>query len=315
MPTPQFNFRDATRTQAKASILIEGLSGKGKSGLALLFAHALCDDWSGIYALDTENKSLDLFQGLTASIGEPFGTFKKFDLTDVHGYAPSNYLLARDAAVKAGAKVFINDSITHMWTMQGGVLDLVSDVQSRITNKASAWGDDTVVKEKQKIYATARDPRVHVISTVRVKEKIGMDTVDGKTSIVNLGEQEIMMPDFKYEPDLVLHMVRAGNMNGVPPKAKVIKSRYAIFQDHQEYEFTEDLLKDLVKYLNEGADPKELLERQRLEIIDEITRILDEDTSKKTMFPILKEQQGVKDIKLKDMDLTVLKTLLGILYA
>ena len=37
--SPQFNFRDATRTQAKASILIEGLSGSGKSGLALLLGY------------------------------------------------------------------------------------------------------------------------------------------------------------------------------------------------------------------------------------------------------------------------------------
>ena len=51
------NFRDATRQQAKASILIEGLSGRGKSGLALLLGHALAgNDWSKVYAGDGENR-------------------------------------------------------------------------------------------------------------------------------------------------------------------------------------------------------------------------------------------------------------------
>lgn len=312
-----FNFRDATRAQAKASILIEGLSGKGKSGLALLIAYALTNDWSKVYALDTENKSLDLFQGVNSSLGVPYGTFKKFDLTPYTpgAYAPSNYLGARDAAIAAGAEAFINDSLTHMWTMTGGVLDLVTAAQANMRNQAAAWGDEKVVEEKQKIYATARDSRIHVISTVRIKEKIGMESEDGKTKVVSLGDQQIMMPDFKYEPDLVLRMVHAGNQNGTPPRARVIKSRYAIFADDTEYDFTEALLKDLVKYLGEGVDPAELLERQRLEIIAEITQLLDADVSKKTMFPMLKEQQGVKDVRLKDMELPVLRTLLGILYA
>ena len=154
--SPQFNFRDATRTQAKASILIEGLSGSGKSGLALLLGYYLSGKkWENIYALDTENKSLDLFQGVQASTGVPYGTFKKFDLTELHGYTPSNYINAREAAIHAGAEVFINDSLTHMWTMKGGVLDLVSEVDKSNSGrvKYNAWGDPTVVAEKQKIYA------------------------------------------------------------------------------------------------------------------------------------------------------------------
>ena len=34
-------WRDATRQQSKASIVIEGLSGSGKSGLALALAYIL----------------------------------------------------------------------------------------------------------------------------------------------------------------------------------------------------------------------------------------------------------------------------------
>jgi len=38
MLDPRFKSRKAQRTQCKASIMIEGLTGKGKSGLALMLA-------------------------------------------------------------------------------------------------------------------------------------------------------------------------------------------------------------------------------------------------------------------------------------
>lgn len=309
-------FRDATRQQSKASILIEGLTGKGKSGLALLLAVALAgDDWTKVYCTDTENKSLDLFEGLTMSTGEKCKPFKKVDLLPTHGYAPSNYLLCKENAIKAGAEAMINDSITHMWQQEGGVLDLVSQVQakdSRKYNNYTAWGAPEVKAEKQAIYNVVRDSRVHVISTVRVKEKF---EINSEHTLTSLGEQEQQMPDLKYEPDLVLHMIKPGAMNGTPPTAKIVKSRYAIFQEGEIYQFTDSIIQQLVDYLKEGTDPGELLEKQRVDYINIIKGILDSDVSKKTMFPVLKEQQGHKETPLTELPLDVLQTLLGILLA
>ena len=94
------NFRKAARQKLKASIMIEGLQGSGKSGLALLLAKALASSDDKIFAIDTENKSLDLFQGLKSSTGENFAEFNKADLTIADGYAPSNYLALRDEAIQ-----------------------------------------------------------------------------------------------------------------------------------------------------------------------------------------------------------------------
>ena len=62
-------FRKAARQKLKASIMIEGLQGSGKSGLALLLAKALTDDWDKIYAIDTENQSLDFCVPLRCASG------------------------------------------------------------------------------------------------------------------------------------------------------------------------------------------------------------------------------------------------------
>src|SRR5690554_3176088 len=120
-------FSDVTRAQSKASIVVQGLSGRGKSGLALMIGYVLAgDDWSKVYALDTENRSLNLFEGIATHLGDKFGRFKKFDLLKVHGYRPSHYISAKQAAVENGAIVFVQDSISHAWNGPEGVLQLVS---------------------------------------------------------------------------------------------------------------------------------------------------------------------------------------------
>ena len=69
-------FELAERIACKASIMIEGLAGSGKSGLALMLAYALAggfkpenqtpekqkEIWKTVFAIDTENKSLNLLE-------------------------------------------------------------------------------------------------------------------------------------------------------------------------------------------------------------------------------------------------------------
>lgn len=307
------DFRDARRQQAKACIMLEGLSGKGKSGLALLLAKTLAGgDMQKVYAVDTENKSLDLFEGIRLNTGDICAPFKKMDLFSISGYAPSKYLKAKENAITAGGSVYIADSITHMWQREGGVLDLVANVKG--INKWTAWNDPTVKKEKLGILETIRDHRIHVISTVRVKEKHEQVTGDsGKQEIQSIGEQQEQMPDLKYEADLVLHMLKPGNQDGSAPRARVIKSRYTIFEEGAIYEFTENIALQLKAYLEDGADPAILMEQQRKEYAELIKATLDNDVSKATMFPVLKKEAGYDGTALKDLPLNALRELLTVL--
>lgn len=319
MNSPNLQWRDATRQQSKACIVIEGLSGSGKSGLALAIAYILADkDWNKVFDVDTENKSLDLFQGLTLHTGDVITSFKKLDLLPIHGYAPTNYVGCKESAKIAGGKVFIADSISHMWNSKGGVLDLVGEAKAKdkYMDNYRVWGLPEVRKEKNAIFDAVRDSDIHMISTVRVKEKHEFVTdANGKSVLKSLGEQEIQMPDLKYEPDLVLSMVSSGAINGTAPTATVLKTRYAIFQQGETYTFTEALIQQLKDYLEEGADPEILKEQQRVEYVQQVTDILDNNPSSATIFPVLKEQIGKKDVPLKELDLQSVRTLYSMLIS
>lgn len=304
-------FAPVTRAQSKASIVIQGLSGKGKSGLALMIAYVLSGgDWNKVYGLDTENRSLNLFEGLATHLGSTFGRFNKFDLLKTHGYRPSHYIAAKEAAMQCGAAVFIQDSITHAWNGPGGVLQMVSKLEAENSkvNKFNAWGLPEVMFEKDSIFEMIRDPELHMISTVRLKEKFEMVTGEG---IKSMGEQQIMMPDLKYEPDLVLDMIHSGTIAGRAPRAKVIKSRYAIFSEGESYDFTQEILEQLRDYLADGADPAILVEQQRVEFINEIKQILDGSASKRTVWEIYKAEYGVAEVPLNELSLDVARRLLS----
>lgn len=313
---PLFKFEDATREQSKASILIEGLSGKGKSGLALLLGYYLAGgDWTKVFDIDTENNSVQLFTDIPSSGGMKFEKFKIGKFTPDLKYKPSNYMLFKDAAVDAGASVVINDSISHAWTYEGGILDMVSNLKKSVKryerDSYAAWGDDSIVEEKQKLMQLFRDHRCHVISTVRVKEKMEYDKDEhGKTVLTSLGEQQIMQADVKYEPDLVLHMVSPGRAVGNTiehPKARVIKSRYVILREGETYEFTPALCEDLRKYLEEGTSPEEILEKQRQEYISGITDYLDKHQNAVAIWNVAKKDRGYENTPITDMPLEALK--------
>lgn len=302
-------FRKVERQKVKASIMIEGLQGSGKSGLALAFAKVLCDDWNNIYCIDTENQSLDLFDGIKLHDGEVVKDFNKVDLTPEDGFAPSNYMTLREDAIKAGAEVVIMDSISHMWNRKGGLLDKVTEAQASGLDNYRSWGTDENRREKELIFDLVRSHQAHIITTVRSKEKFGLefDETRNKNKVVSLGEQQIQQEGLKYEPDLVLRMVSAGHTDGTPPKALVLKSRYAILRVDEEYEFTAELLENIRQYLEEGIAPEVLLNKQRDEIIKAIKEYCTTPT-RKSIWKTLKESSGF-DGKLEDMPLDLMKSL------
>lgn len=315
-------FKTITRIKCKASILIEGLSGSGKSGLALTIAKALSKgNMEKVFTIDTENNSLNLFEGLPCSSGGVFKDFKNVNLTAEDGYSPSNYIELRNLAIKEGAETVIFDSISHAWQYQGGVLTMVSDIAAKNAkgDKYAAWRDTKVMEEKNNLMSLVRADNCHMITTVRLKEKFAPEQDDkGKTVIVSLGEQQIMQDDIKYEPDLVLHMITPGNALKEPiehPVVYVSKSRYPMFKKDEEYEITPELLESLRVYLDEGADPMELLEQQRQDYIKGVTEYIKAHPEKQTLWQLIKQKEGYESVKLDEMPLSAIKKVFNLLTA
>ena len=312
MSNPIYSFSTVKREQSKASIVIEGLSGKGKSGLALILAKALAGDWENVFNVDTENNSIQLYDGIPCSLGGKFENFKHANFSPEIKFRPSNYKAFKEAAIEAGAKALIFDSITHAWNAEGGILDMVAEKKQNNTRYSkdsyAVWGDEEVVKEKQLLMELFRDHRVHMICTVRVKEKMEYeaDAATGKNKIVSLGEQQIMQADLKYEPDLVLSMVTPGSKDKAPV-AHVVKSRYAILEVDKDYEFTPGLCEQIRKYLEEGTSPEELLEQQRQEYITGVKQFLDTNKNAVPLWKQLKADKGYAETKLEEMPLDTIK--------
>ena len=304
--------RKAKRYRVKASIMIEGLTGSGKTGLALCLAHALADkDWDKVGMIDTENKSADLIVGQHAHIGEQFGEFLKIDLTDDDGYAPVNYLEGAKVLVQEGCETVIFDSTTHAWNRKGGVIDLVNQAEenSKSKNKFAAWNTPEVTRNKNALFEMIRNNQYHVITTVRVKEKFGMDIgEDGKTAVRSLGEQQVQTEGLKYEPDLVLSMVTAGTTEKAPI-AKVVKSRYPMLKLDEIYEFTPAIIEQIRLFLEEGADPAELLEQQRQEYVQAVIDFCENDKAQKPVWDMIKQAYGYEKTKINEIPLKDLKAM------
>ena len=58
------------------------------------------NDWTKVFAIDTENKSLPLYRDLPTHTGTIFGAFKVGQLSKDIGFKPSNYLAFRDVAIQ-----------------------------------------------------------------------------------------------------------------------------------------------------------------------------------------------------------------------
>ena len=293
---------NAVRQKLKASILIEGLQGTGKSGLALMIAKAL--GTPGV--IDTENKSTDLFVGTQLSDGSTCESFKKVDLGEEE-VTPSTILEARKLLQGVGCDAIVQDSTSHSWLGLLNNVTKLTEANSKVNN-FNAWGKPEISSEKDIITRKLfRDSSCHIISTVRLKEKFTM-TPEGK--VESKGEQEVMQDGAQYEPDLVLRMVKPGTPDGDPPMVEVRKSRYAFLRLGQIYEITPAILAMLASYLDDGVDPAELDAQMAKDLIVSITDVMKTSSLKKMQWQQwCKANKMEATTKLTDLSLAQLQSL------
>lgn len=224
-------FKKATRKKAKLRLALSGPSGSGKTTGALLIAKGI---GGKIAVLDTERGSASLYADIY-----------DFDVVELAPpYTPERFIEVINEAVKAGYDTLIMDSITHEWSGQGGILEIVDNIaRTRYKgNSYAAWHEGT--PRHQKFIDAMLAAPIHIIATMRSKAVYVETEKGGKKAIEKQGSAPQQRDGLEYEFTVVLDISVDGNI------ANASKDRTRLFRD--PFRITEDTGTRLVEWLESG---------------------------------------------------------------
>ena len=222
-------LQTAERKRAKIKMSLQGPSGSGKTYSALLIALGLCNDFSRVAIIDTENHSAELYAHL--------GAFKVLNLTGP--FTPEKYIQALDVCQKAEMEVVIIDSVTHEWE---NLLEYHSSLQG---NSFTNWNKVTPRHNAfvQKILQTP----FHVISTVRTKQDYVLNEKNGRVAPEKVGLKSVQREGLDYEMTLVFDLDMKNN-------AVASKDRTGLFFGKPEMKLSADVGRSILEWCQSGSD-------------------------------------------------------------
>ncbi|RFC65031.1 hypothetical protein DYI37_03970 [Fulvimarina endophytica] len=206
-------YRPAVRQGEKLMIGLAGPSGSGKTFSALKIATGIQEVEGGeIFVIDTENRRAAMYAGKF-----------RFQHGEMHApFTPEAYCEAIEAAVKAGAKSIVIDSMSHEHEGEGGILEMHeaalmkmagNDFGKREKVKFTAWIEPK--RRHNKFVNRLLQINAHIIMCFRAKDKLKMVKVQKGDRVVNepvsAGWQPIAADRLEYEMTTLLVL---------PPNAK-----------------------------------------------------------------------------------------------
>lgn len=221
--TTGYTFRPAVRAETSLIIGVAGPSGSGKTVSALKIARGIQggrDD--GIFFIDTEAGRAKHYACEAGTKPGPFSfDFQHLDMEAP--FSPEAYQAAIEAAVKAGAKVVVVDSMSHEHEGAGGILEqheaelqrlAGNDYGKRERMTFAAW-----IKPKRSHNAFVNfilQQKCHFIFCFRAKDKMKLikNKQTGKMEPIQLGWTPICSDRFEYEMTTLVMM--PPNSRGVP---------------------------------------------------------------------------------------------------
>lgn len=209
--TSEFSFVKAERHRVPLRMAIGGPAGSGKTYTALVVAQTVAGS-GRVAVIDTEHQSAQLYADLfdfdTLPLNAPF--------------TPERYRLGIRAAIEAGFGALVIDSLTHEWSGEGGVLEMVDVAKRNSKNQYTAWAVPSA-QHTQLIEAMLHSP-IHVIVTMREKMQYIIEQEAGKKAeIKKVGLQPIQREGTEFEFSIFAEMDMANTLT-------VTKSRYKTLQ-------------------------------------------------------------------------------------
>jgi len=226
-------FSLAVRYDAKLRMALGGISGSGKTYTALTFAQQICDmigEDAAPAFVDTEGKSSEKYADI----------FKFHSMYMDDDHHPDKYVDAINAAVKYGYPVIVIDSLSHAWNGNNGILQIVG-------GNWKNW--KTVAPIEQKLWRTILTANIHIIATIRAREKVVAESDDrGRVKPVNIGMELVQRKDSKFEFDIVGMMDRNNIMT-------IEKTRYRPWRGFTESSPTGDTIAPVIEWLKGEPPP------------------------------------------------------------
>ncbi|WP_079104842.1 ATP-binding protein [Streptomyces prasinopilosus] len=186
----RFQFKKATKEQAKARVALDGPSGSGKTYTALTIATAL---GSRIAVIDTERGSASKYANEFA-----------FDALELSYFSPEDLVEALAAAQAGGYDVVVVDSLSHFWSGTGGMLEQVDHAAKKGFggNSFGGWKEARPM-ERRMVDALVAYPG-HVIVTMRSKTDYVLEANDrGRQVPRKVGLKPEQREGLEYEFDIV----------------------------------------------------------------------------------------------------------------
>ena len=258
-------FQKAKREQVWLKVLLSGASGSGKSYSALKVATGIAKECgSGIAYIGTEGSRnkyyADEFDYDLLELEEPFECEK--------------YIEAIDAAVEAGYKVLIIDSMTHEWKWLNDVHDKMPG------NSFTNWGK--LKPRHHKFMDKVLNSPIHIIATARGKDDWVLEDKNGKQvpKKVGMGQQQDKDISYEYTVSLMIaqdtHVASADKDN-----TKLFDGRFEVLTEKDGvrlYEWANKgdapaPKKETPKYEETTYDSEDILKSVKKEIISVCTEL------------------------------------------
>lgn len=276
----------ASRKRSKMKMSCTGPSGSGKTMSSLLVAYGLCNNWSKIAVIDTENHSAELYAHL--------GNYNVLPLTVP--YTPEKYSEAIDVCTDAGMEVIIIDSLTHEWEY---LLDYHSSLQG---NSFTNWSKVTP-RHNDFVQKILQCPS-HVIATMRTKQDYVLSEKNGKMVPEKVGLKTVQRDGMDYEFTLVFDLDIKNN-------ATASKDRTGLFSGKPEQKLSIQTGKLIQDWCNAGADVTTddlLLLIKECTTVQQLRELYNKHPEyKESMLPLFEQQK--KDILKKQDSVTQLLNL------
>lgn len=222
-------LQKASRKKAKIKMCLQGPSGSGKTYSSLLLAYGLCNDWSKIAVIDSENHSSELYSHI--------GAYNVLQLAPP--YTPESYIKAIEACGQAGMQVIIIDSISHEWEF------LLEAHASLLGNSFTNWNK---IGLRHKAFVQAMlSSKAHIIATTRTKQDYILSERNGKMVPEKIGLKALQREGLDYEFTLVFDL----NMKN---SAVASKDRTGLFSGQPSQIISIETGKAINNWCNAGSD-------------------------------------------------------------